>query len=209
MSITAEITRIKSNIANAYTKAEQRGATLPTVQNSENLAETIRNIPQTSDWQPEPDWWDIDTILENDTEDYPAKIICLLSDSDVASNIRRLGATKIKTSDGAEYTDTTQNSFLHTWNIELDKKCHLGYKTRYIIYYYSSQNINFTNDFGYKTALYCIIKSALFSISGKQAYGDSSCLECLKMIDCTQKGDWVNFADMYSVSYTHLTLPTT
>lgn len=44
MTIASEITRIKDNIANAYASASGKGATLPTVQNSENLASCIDSI---------------------------------------------------------------------------------------------------------------------------------------------------------------------
>lgn len=44
MSITSEIQRIQTNIANAYTQAEGKGATLPEQQNSANLASTISSI---------------------------------------------------------------------------------------------------------------------------------------------------------------------
>ena len=44
MSVANEINRIKTNIANAYTKAEEKGATLPTEKNSANLADTIASI---------------------------------------------------------------------------------------------------------------------------------------------------------------------
>lgn len=44
MSIATEIQRIKANIENAYTKAEGKGATIPTNKNSENLASTIESI---------------------------------------------------------------------------------------------------------------------------------------------------------------------
>lgn len=44
MSISSEIQRINTNIANAYTQAGNKGATLPQVQNSANLAETISSI---------------------------------------------------------------------------------------------------------------------------------------------------------------------
>ena len=44
MSIATEIQRIKANIENAYTKAEEKGATIPTTKNSENLASTIESI---------------------------------------------------------------------------------------------------------------------------------------------------------------------
>lgn len=44
MSIASEINRIKSNIANAYTNCNLKGATMPDAQNSANLAETINSI---------------------------------------------------------------------------------------------------------------------------------------------------------------------
>lgn len=44
MSITSQIIRIQTNIANAYDAAEAKGATLPTTKNSENLPNTIASI---------------------------------------------------------------------------------------------------------------------------------------------------------------------
>lgn len=44
MTIASEITRIKTNIANAYTSASGKGATLPEVQNSDNLPSCIDSI---------------------------------------------------------------------------------------------------------------------------------------------------------------------
>lgn len=44
MTIAEQITRIKNNIASAYTSAESKGATMPAEQNSENLAITIDSI---------------------------------------------------------------------------------------------------------------------------------------------------------------------
>ena len=45
MSIASEITRINTNIANAYTKIGDKGGTLPVAQNSANLANSIDTIP--------------------------------------------------------------------------------------------------------------------------------------------------------------------
>ena len=45
MSISSEIQRIQTNIANAYTVAGNKGATIPQSQNSANLATTIQSIP--------------------------------------------------------------------------------------------------------------------------------------------------------------------
>lgn len=44
MSIASEITRIKNNIASAYTECNNQGATMPTNQNSANLANCINSI---------------------------------------------------------------------------------------------------------------------------------------------------------------------
>lgn len=45
MSVQTQIDRIKANIASAYTKAQEKGADLPPVQNSANLPATIEAIP--------------------------------------------------------------------------------------------------------------------------------------------------------------------
>lgn len=44
MSIVTEIERIKTNIANAYTTCEEKGATMPSVLNSANLVDCIASI---------------------------------------------------------------------------------------------------------------------------------------------------------------------
>ena len=44
MSVETEITRIKDNISNAYTKLEEKGATIPEEKNSNNLPSTIETI---------------------------------------------------------------------------------------------------------------------------------------------------------------------
>ena len=44
MSIATEINRIKKNITNAYNACNSKGATIPDIQNSNNLAETINSI---------------------------------------------------------------------------------------------------------------------------------------------------------------------
>lgn len=44
MSISTEITRIKNNIASAYTACNSKGATMPATQNSANLANCISSI---------------------------------------------------------------------------------------------------------------------------------------------------------------------
>ena len=52
MTIASEITRIKTNIDNAYTALEAKGATIPDEKNSANLASTVNTITGggVSDW---------------------------------------------------------------------------------------------------------------------------------------------------------------
>ena len=44
MSIESEIQRIETNIASVYHSCEDRGATLPILQNSDNLANCVKTI---------------------------------------------------------------------------------------------------------------------------------------------------------------------
>lgn len=44
MTIASEIQRIKTNIANAYTVCNNKGATMPVTENSANLANCIDSI---------------------------------------------------------------------------------------------------------------------------------------------------------------------
>ena len=48
MTIASEIQRVQTNIANAYTSLEAKGATMPDTRNSANLASTINSVPSGS-----------------------------------------------------------------------------------------------------------------------------------------------------------------
>lgn len=176
--------RIKSNIANAYGKCEEKGAELPTVQDSTNLADTIESIPQgLSGWKPDPDWWDIDKILKEDTEDYPAKIICLLDDNETLSRLYNMSAAKLRLSDGTVYENVV-NYVSHEWDRSMDKPCGLGYKTRYVVYYYNSVDVNFSFNFD-ANSLYIIFKN-INGVATKQApFRSNVLLEYVKMLSST------------------------
>lgn len=104
---------------------------------------------QDIEWKPQPDWWDIKTIVEEDEEDYPYKIIALHDEgakrtywnwvqNDVAS------LEKIKFSDGQEITSEGvvtigDNGF---------KNCAKGYKTFYSIWYFKNQPWFTSRNFG-------------------------------------------------------------
>lgn len=183
--------RIKTNIANAYTKAGEKGATLPLVQNSENLAETIASIEKSDGgWKPLLDWFDIEKILEEDTEEYEAKMIWLITDRDDTLTLnmewgRNANHTvKIKTSDNAEYISNLKN-FSHTWNKEYDKNCELGYKTRYLIIYFNTTELNWYAPTFYGYVLYCICKNMHISTNDwRYMFPYFSIAEAIKLKNC-------------------------
>lgn len=66
MSIASEISRIQTNIANAYTSCSNKGATMPVTQNSANLSSTIDTISGGTPTVLEPkgvDFYDYDGTL--------------------------------------------------------------------------------------------------------------------------------------------------
>lgn len=185
--LQANNARIKRNIENAYIEAKEKGASLPSVQNSGSLADTVRSIPQMTDkWEPEADWFDIDTILKEDRENYATKMIVLLSNSYLRTTIYGWGASKIRTSDGVEYRNNVA-TVSHEWNVEYDKECSLGYKTRYIVYYFEDADV--TSFWGNARipidGLYCIFKNMNITITNDNGDNNifSNCVE-LEYVKC-------------------------
>ena len=93
-----------------------------------------------SQWQPHPDWWNIEAIFKADP-DPNKRFILLLADTfnTFMFNTAQLGngSAYYKTSDGTTYNANAT----HTWNKAQDKPCAEGYKTRYIIVYSSNANV--------------------------------------------------------------------
>lgn len=111
------------------------------------------------EWQPEPDWWDIETILANDTEDYPYKAIFLISD-ELDDNILENSNgnyiryfNKYKLSDGQIINNDIFYINKNTIDTSKDKPCSKGYKTRYIIAYSNVESINYITP---KNTIYAI-----------------------------------------------------
>ncbi len=96
--------------------------------------------PSTDDWKAESDWWDIETILENDTENYERKAIFLLTDEldDSNTNFVISGFEKYRLSDGQEFETTESLDLTNLFDVSMDKVCSKGYKTRYVIAYTNS-----------------------------------------------------------------------
>lgn len=92
------------------------------------------------EWQPNPNWWDIKKILDEDTRDYKGKVgVILYNFNDVSdfelSNPLSSGMTAVATSDGAFYSYADNGSKVtHNWDTTQDKDDGRGFKTRWVIY---------------------------------------------------------------------------
>lgn len=145
----------------------------------------IETGSSSDEWQPQSDWWGIDDIIENDTEEYPGKIIVLLKAEDEVQNfVNLLGSDKIVTSDGGTITTTGD----YTWDITKDKECSLGYKTRYLIFYYSSTKPNIAMNNTIITNSLYIIFSGIEQILSNSAPANSFfyqlyLIECIKTLN--------------------------
>ena len=122
------------------------------------------------DWQPNPDWWDIETILTNDTEDYAGKAIILYSNSDDFTTFTISSpVVAVATSDGAFYTSTTT----HTWDRTKDKVVTSDssdttpkYATRYVILYFNSADVDYSALTNFRNgSLYAVFKCNLTKYS--------------------------------------------
>lgn len=136
MSINSEIERIKTNITNTYNALEEKGATMPEQKNSNNLASTVETVKDTI-WKPHEDWWDIKKIVEEDTENYPAKVIVLMDDMTRKQSVTQndfFNADKIVYSDG-QVLSAKGDVYVGESGM---KECQEGYKTFYCILYLKS-----------------------------------------------------------------------
>lgn len=96
----------------------------------------VSSPADTYNYHPNPAWWDIKTILENDEapEGYVAVAAFLLVDSPYKTSLDVYDA--YKTSDGKFYSSSAE----HIWDTTKDKDSGEGYKTRYVIAYVKSDS---------------------------------------------------------------------
>ena len=180
MSLVQRVEEIKTDLINSYNEISNKNGTIPEKKNLDNLSEAIKSIPKgeddyEEDWQPDPSWYDIETILEEDNEkmddgsDYPAKAIVLFFNDTSAVTLG--GANKYKTSDGEIIAPSTALSDTNiTFNGTGDKQSDYGYKTRYVICYYNKNTISDSNKqypkFGYTDTRYIIIDNLITNKPG-------------------------------------------
>lgn len=87
----------------------------------------------TDEWQPNPNWWGIKKILDEDTRDYAGKVGVILYDFNDVSDfeLSSSGMTAVATSDGAFYSYANNGrNVSHNWDTSKDKDDGRGIKTR-------------------------------------------------------------------------------
>lgn len=165
------------------------------------------------------DWWNIEEILDQDAEDYPAKMIVLYPNNVKSTTL--YGANFYRTSDGTTYTSTgLTQSQEHVWDTSFDKIGQNGMGYRYVISYFSSnKGVNYfqqSNNTVNSNAIAIITKgfrwqqttaSSSNSVVGQRPFNGRYDLRYVK----TKDSDWSDisvlsgwFAYCYSLEYVEL-----
>ena len=136
------------------------------------------------EWQPNPNWWDIRKILDEDTRDYPGKAAAVVYNfSDVSEfTMTSTGVCAVATSDGAFYTYADNGANVtHNWDTSKDKDDGRGAKTRYMIYYFPGESTvsrmeNYNTAYGWMNTgvAYIVLR---INCSGQQLFDKQTHLE--------------------------------
>ena len=154
------------------------------------------------EWQPNPNWWDIKKILDEDTRDYPGKVgVILYNFNDVSDfELSSSGMTAVATSDGAFYTYADNGTNVsHNWDTAQDKDDGRGFKTRWVVYYYATDTT--IDAFGQTKAkfgwAYNFIAYLVLRINCSNGYSFCQSQRFLEAIDnvgyCINGTDFSNF----------------
>ena len=152
MTIASEVTRIKTNIAQAYTALEEKGATIPEVKNSDNLSDVIESIAtggaasgtMREFWAVPNSYLELDNEMTNDSylkslrarinkrmSSFGCAFLPIAGDT-ITVQGSNSGMKAIRTSDGFYQELSDGQTYTHTWDSSKDASD--GY--RWIIYYY-------------------------------------------------------------------------
>lgn len=85
MTVSTEITRLKTSIANAYDALEAKGATMPAIENPDNLANTVESI-NFQPKLPEDQLTALADVVSHDTVTAADRALSLASFMSYASN---------------------------------------------------------------------------------------------------------------------------
>lgn len=207
------ILEYKNDIKNSLIN---KGSDIDNLTPLSGYAEKIDNLPtgdsEVEEWTPDPEWWDIESILKEDTfngsfdgsnpdgKTYK-KIIALFDDSSDTLSFRGTinparypGFPYARFSDGATFTEIYDNTngHSHTWDKSKDKPSSASdKKTRYAIFYLPIEDKDYvlttpTND----GALTDVFNKAIYIITELRLAYDNGGTHCPKLqaIKCIGEG---------------------
>jgi len=143
----------------------------------EQQSYSITNVAP-SGWQPNPQWYDVKTIFNNDVQaGYTKAYIVMLTDENDTLTLSNYSGSAWKTSDGNFYSSSTTI----TWNRSLDKVTTLGYNLRWVIVYSTSTlAIKEGTDWFYSGSKYYYFGSSA-NLSGTNLFWNCCSLEAVDM----------------------------
>lgn len=202
----------KNDIKNSLIK---KGSDIDNLTPLSGYAEKIDNLPtgssEVEEWTPDPEWWDIETILQEDTfngsfdgtnpdgKTYK-KIIALFDDSSDTLSFKGtidpanyVGFPYARFSDGTTFTEvyTNKNSRSHTWDKSKDKPSSApDKKTRYAIFYLPIEDKDYVLTNPADGALSSVFAEAIYIITELKLKYDNGGASCPKLqaIKCIGEG---------------------
>lgn len=145
-------------------------------------------------WTPNPTWWNIETILSQDTRPYTYKSIYLLNDSRPTF---QTNSDPYATSDGQFYPQGGE----HTWDATQDKPCIIdgetAYSTRYVIIYSNASLQLVPNNSG--ADLDSIIGCIVHGVTAIAAFGGQRAFEFIRFRPYLTSLGSAAFANCYNL----------
>lgn len=165
-----------------------------------NTIQVVGNQGTSDEWQPNPNWWDIKKILDEDTRDYAGKVGAILYNFNDVSDfvLTSTGMTAVATSDGAfySYADNGEN-VSHNWDTAQDKDDGRGSKTRWVIYYYTTDTTSDTfkqtdTNFGWEYNYIAYLVLRINCLAGSRFCENQQLLEFIENVGYTIHGTSFN-----------------
>ena len=192
-TLTQKLKSILNSKVSIQQAIQSRGVDMQDNPGFSVYAERIDAIQEiNTGWVPNDTWWDIKSIVQDvDNKEYLYKTIQLLRDYERTTTFT--GGIAYKTSDGHYYTET---NVTHIWDIDKDKQCieegNNTYKTRWVITYHSSQDIEMT--YLHRHCLYFVMDAILPTASNIGNTQDVN-MPILNSFDLINGADFVNITD--------------
>ena len=145
-------------------------------------------------------WWDIKTILAEDTRDYKYKAILLFRANDIEEETIFSNGEAFATSDGAFYEIGYS---LHTWDLTKDKPCIVDgvelYKTRYVITYSNSEDFKLNISSWISNRIICVAGQFCGSNGNSGGLGSNPSLQSILELDTSNGTNFNTFFSNYTL----------